>query len=231
MARVNYVKKARKAQGRCNKCGTEIKKGDAYKFIKPRYGAKKKACDKCRFRQSDTVSSDKLSRVYAAQENAEDAIGEWDGSEGSADDVKGALEEAASEIREVSEEYQASADSIRDTFTESETADECEEKANNLESWADEMESFEPDESFDEESAKSEAVEELRLEYLPSDEELAANGNPEPETPEYEALTEKLREEFEPDEAEVETKMSESRESWVQSVREQAESVLSECPL
>lgn len=138
MPRVNYVKKARKAQGTCSGCGNKIEKGDEYKWIKFRYGGKRKRCGTCRFRPSDLTNSDKLSRVYAAQEAAEDAIADWDGQDHT--DLQSALEEAASQIREVAEEYQESCDNIRDSFSESATADECEEKAQELESWADSLE-------------------------------------------------------------------------------------------
>jgi len=155
MPRINSVKKARKAQGKCGHCGKDIVVGDAYIWIKPRYGGKRIRCTaaKCRFRASDLTGSDKLSRVYSAQENVEDFVNDWDGDEGDVSALRDALEEAAEEIREVGQEYQESADNIRDSFSESSTADECEEKAQELEGWADEIESamdeltdFEPDE-------------------------------------------------------------------------------------
>jgi hypothetical protein len=155
MPRINSVKKARKAQGKCGRCGKDIAVGDGYIWIKPRYGGKRVRCSdpKCRFRSSDLTGSDKLSRVYSAQEEMEDFIADWDGDEGDVSALKDALEQAASDIREVGEEYQESADNIRDSFSESSTADECEEKAQELEGWADEIESamdeladFEPDE-------------------------------------------------------------------------------------
>lgn len=141
MPRVTTVKKARKAQGSCGRCGDALPKGSAYRWWKFRYGGKRKRCMKpsCAPRGSDLTSSDKLSRVYAAQENLEDAIAEWDRE--SVHDLQAAAEAAAEEIREVAQEYQDSADSIRESFSESPTADECEERAQELEDWADEIES------------------------------------------------------------------------------------------
>lgn len=141
MPRVNTVAKARTDQGKCRACGDELPAGAAYRWIKPRYGSKVVRCLKaeCRFRSSDLTSSDKLARVYSAQETLEDAIAGWDGEDG--EDVKQALTDAAEEIRDVASEYESSADSIESAFSSSSTADECREKAEALESWADEIES------------------------------------------------------------------------------------------
>ena len=122
MPRVNTVKKARKAQGRCGRCGTEINVGDAY------MGCTDFAC---RFRASD-LTGGKMSGVYAAQENAEDSIGDMD----SVEDIKNLAEETADSIQEVADEYQESADAISEHFEGSSTAEECEEQAQNLGDWA-----------------------------------------------------------------------------------------------
>lgn len=138
MPRVNTVKRARKAQGTCGRCGTEIKAGDAYVWIKFRHGGKRTRCadPKCRFRASDLTQS-KMASVYAAQESIEDNLGDCETIE----DVKNLCEEVTTTIREVGEEYQASADAITEHFEGSSTAEECETKAQELEAWADEIES------------------------------------------------------------------------------------------
>jgi predicted RNA-binding Zn-ribbon protein involved in translation (DUF1610 family) len=144
--RVNTVKKARKDQGTCPSCGKAIKAGDAYKWAKGRYTAKKIRCESCAFRQSDLTSSDKLSQVYAAQEGAEDAMAEWAGEEGEAQAI---MENLAEAVREVANEYQESADNIHEHFSESEKADECEERSQELEQWADECEQVGEEAEFD----------------------------------------------------------------------------------
>jgi gas vesicle protein len=133
MPRVNAVKKARKPQGKCGRCGTEINVGDAYLWIKLRYGGKRIRCTDfaCRFRPSD-LTGGKMSGVYAAQENAEDSIGDMD----SVEDIKNLAEETADSIQEVADEYQESADAISEHFEGSSTAEECEEQAQNLGDWA-----------------------------------------------------------------------------------------------
>lgn len=155
MPRINHVKKAQKDQGTCGGCSKPIKKGEPYKWIKFRFGGKRKRCESCTFRASDLTNSDKLSRVYGAQETAQDALSEVTYDEVSCDasEVKEILSDAASEIREVGEEYQESCDNIMEHFPSgNSTSEECEEKANELEGWADELEGWEPNDGEFEES-------------------------------------------------------------------------------
>lgn len=139
MPRVTTVKKARKEQGTCGKCGIELKAGDAYRWWKFRYGGKRFRCTKpeCTPRASDLTQS-KMSTVYAAQETMADVLAVWDSYE--LDDVKGDAEMCVDEIRGVGEEYQEAADNQREHFPESETADENEERANELEQWVSDLE-------------------------------------------------------------------------------------------
>jgi hypothetical protein len=164
--RVNHVAKCRKSPGDCGKCGKTIEVGQPYRWVQAKYSSKRFRCEDsaCSFRQSELVSSDKLSRVYGAQEQLEDFVNGWDGSD--LQELKDACEECASELKDVAQEYSESADNIRNTISESPTADECEEKSQNIEGWADEIESagesleeFEgedEDESEDDEDAKPE---------------------------------------------------------------------------
>lgn len=154
MPQVNYVQKSRKDQGTCGSCQTPLTKGSAYRWWKFRYGGKYVRClsDKCAPRSSDLTSSDKLSRVYAAQENACDVLSEWDGKE--VDDLTSIVETMVSELEEVSQEYQASADAIRENFEESPTADECEEKSGEIDDWISDIEGVDLDEfEYDEDDA------------------------------------------------------------------------------
>jgi FtsZ-interacting cell division protein ZipA len=216
--RINSVKKAQKDQGSCNRCGKAIKKGDSYRWIKFRHGGKRKRCSEysCRFRQSDLTQSDKLSRTYGAQEAAEDAIGGLDtASESFEDDINGALQEAAEEIREVAQEYQESADNIRENFSESPTADECEEKSGELESWADELDEFEPGQgAFD-----------------PADRDLPEKFDDKDVERDPAATDEEHAEKVEEAREEYEEKLQEAREEWGDDLRTEAEGILSNCPV
>lgn len=143
MPRLNHVKSAKRDHGPCITCHNPIQEGDAYKFMKfrlrPRGEVVRKWHEPCVIRASQRTMSDKLSRVYGAQEDAEDAVGEWDGEDLS--EANEILNTLASEVREVAEEYREGAENIREHFAESAQADENEEKADELESWADELES------------------------------------------------------------------------------------------
>lgn len=218
MPRINRVAKARKDQGSCGRCTKPIKAGDSYVWIKFRHGGKRKRCSDfaCRFRQSDLTQSDKLSRVYAAQENAEDTIGALDAADESfEDDIKSALEEAAAEIREVAQEYEESAENIREHFSESSTADECEEKANELESWADDLEGFEPGNgAFD--PSDHDLPEEFDEKSVKRDEGASDDDHAD--------KIEEAREEYE-------EKLREAREQWGDDVRSEAEDIISNCPI
>lgn len=93
------------------------------------------------------TQSDKLSRIYGAQESLEDAISNFAGAESfdqltsECEALADALESAADEAREVSNEYNDSADNIEQAFPGgSSTIDECREKAEQCELWADSLE-------------------------------------------------------------------------------------------
>lgn len=156
MPRVNVVEKSRKSQGKCGRCGKELPAGSAYRWIKFRHGGRRVRCmdPACAFRASDLTQS-KMSAAYAAQENAEDSIGDLS----SVEDIKALAEETADAIQEVADEYQESADNIHEHFEESATADECEEQAQNLGDWAETIrdsvsdfeDDFQPTNGFNEE--------------------------------------------------------------------------------
>ena len=63
MPKVERIKKARKPQGRCGKCGTEIKRGDPYVTWAFRYGGKRVRCNapSCYPQASDLTNSPYLS--------------------------------------------------------------------------------------------------------------------------------------------------------------------------
>jgi hypothetical protein len=173
MPKINTVEHAR-VETKCSKCGDVIKAaivgktesgknarvpGDSYIWIQKKNGPKVARCSKpaCRFKPSDLTSSDKLSRVYSAREEAEENIVAWGGDPeepGDVDELKTILETAAETIREVGEEYTESADNMENAFPGgSPTIDDCREKADSLESWAGELEGVDF-EDFDGEGAE-----------------------------------------------------------------------------
>lgn len=208
MPRINRVAKAQKDQGKCGKCQTPILKGMPYKWIKPRYGGKRIVCDKCQFSDSDLTSS-KMSQVYDARDSALAELGKWSPEDG-AEALRDIGTTAAEAIREVGEEYQSSADSIHDRFSESTVADDCEEKANSLEDYASEIEEAVEDE-FEEDDAKQEAEEEFETEHpKPTDDQLAK--------------WEEEREDY------VEQQVQEKLLEWGEEARGKLEEALGNCP-
>lgn len=148
MPRVNYVKKALKDHGSC-RCGELLPKGSPYIWWKFRYGPKTVRCPSCRPRPSELTNA-KFSMVLAAVERIEDALDAFR-SKPDFDALRDEVESAIEEIRECAEEYRESAEAIRDQFTESATADECDERADEIEGFADDLEALniEPDEDSD----------------------------------------------------------------------------------
>jgi len=138
MARVTLVAKAQKDQGKCSKCGAEIKLGEPYKWFKNRIGRssiRRVFCAGCSIRPSDMTTSSKLSDLYLCQETLEDAISEAATTE----DLTAALNTAADSAREVAEAYRDSVQNMPENLQQSSTASEMEDKADNIESWADEL--------------------------------------------------------------------------------------------
>jgi len=140
MARINSVKKARKDQGNCIRCGKEIKAGDAYKWTQRRYGPRLVACSEHSFRESEMTGA-KYAAALEGREIAEDNIDTFDSRDIS--DVQTWLDEAGQAAKDVAEEYRESADAQRDSFPESEQADSWDEYADELDCWADSLEDLE----------------------------------------------------------------------------------------
>ena len=117
MARIHVVKRARKPQGNCMKCGTEIKVGDGYKWTAPRAskasrGWRKKICLRCEFRPSDTMSSPNLGAIADATQDFENALA----SAETIEDMTAAAEALAEAIRDVGSNYEESADNMESGF-------------------------------------------------------------------------------------------------------------------
>ena len=159
MARVNTAKAAKDYPQH------GIKKGDTYYYWQLYKGPKQMSLN--RPRPSQLTGSDKLSRVYAAVESVEDSLESRD-----RDEVVEALNDAADEVREVAEEYGESADNMESAFPNgSPTIEECREKQENLEAFADELEGAASDienldlsDFLDADARRVEAEEDLRQE-------------------------------------------------------------------
>lgn len=132
----------------CGKCGKEIEVGHPYKWIKPKsgpYGGRTLyRCDACPTWQVWEYSSSMSARLAQISHNFFDAV---DSAE-SMDDVTTALSSAADEIRDLASEKRESAENIESGFGHpTEKSEELSQIADDLESWADEVEQDEVPES------------------------------------------------------------------------------------
>lgn len=165
MARVTYVKAAKGRKDgrvrRCDKCGTEIKPGDSYRWFANRIGRssqRKNFCATCPIRESDKTTSPHLQTIYAGQEAAEDALAVTDG-ELTLSDIAEAVRGYAESLREASESYGESADNMEEGFGHEtyqsqeirEKAEACESVADEVESIADEIENMDDPEADEDE--------------------------------------------------------------------------------
>ena len=135
IAKVEYTKKARKDQGKCEKCGTPLPVGSAYRYFYVGFRSNWKhvrcMAAACAPKQSELESS-KLAQVYAAMEDFEenlDGYSDWD-------EIQSGLADLAQSVRDVAEEYrEASEDENGNVFNTM-----AEERAEALDSAADEFE-------------------------------------------------------------------------------------------
>lgn len=134
MPRVNRVAKCRVDQGRCGACGNDIRKGDAYSWARPYRSPKMKRCADCSFTRSDLTGSANLSALYSLVDNVDLNL---ESVEAIAQTVRDLGECVRDDVADV---YRESAEAIREHFSESPTADECDEKAEELDGYADELE-------------------------------------------------------------------------------------------
>lgn len=172
LAQVKHVRRAQKDQGKCSGCGKELPAGSEYRYYKPGFRGRMKIrmcmSDACTPRRSQLESS-KLSEAYAAIENAEDrlrATGNGEGYVLTVESIQEIIDECASEIRNISEEYEQSIEAapmLEDTVRE---------KIELLDQFADELESLsledepeKPEESeYDDEQEYASAIEDYEKE-------------------------------------------------------------------
>lgn len=155
--KVSTVQKARKSPGSCGKCKTPIEIGMPYRWWAAFRGPKQIACmkDTCTPTQADLTGSDKLARLYAAQEAARVEIAEAEDAEA----VTSALETCVEVAREVGDEYREAADAFGGNGPSAERAD-------NVEAWADELENAAGADEFDEDQSRDEGRDEIVVSVL-----------------------------------------------------------------
>lgn len=156
MARTNYVRRARQRHDRdnnplpnhkCETCTNEIVPGSPYKWVKPKIGPfggpKRIRCQDCPDWRPWDLSNSLSAQLSRVSHEFQDRLTGVD----SVDDVKQALSEVADEIRGIAEDKRESAQNMEEGFGHATSqSDDLNETADNLDSWADEIESAEPPE-------------------------------------------------------------------------------------
>ena len=133
---------------KCERCGKVIEPGMPYKHVSPKsgpYGGRKRIrCGDCPGWRPSELSSSKMASIMAAQEDLDTSSVE------SADDLGSMASEFAEVVRGVAEEYRESASNMEDGFGHETTMSaDLNERADALESWADEIEALDFDEAPD----------------------------------------------------------------------------------
>jgi hypothetical protein len=216
---------------RCGACGKAIEIGTPYKWVKPKsgpYGGTKRSrhasCPS--WKPSELTSSTALSSVYAAQENASEQLGKLS-PEDTADDIRQIVQDAAEGVREGAEAWRESASNIEDGFGHSTyQSDELNEKADTLESAADDLENWDEIEDFDEDEVRAEVEDDVKgevldeiLSELQPEESVDLDGARELEDWDEEEYERRL-------EAAIEEALTEKRTEWFDEAINAAESAI-----
>ena len=145
MAKVYLVQKARKDQGKCDFCHREIEAGQAYRWFANFRGPKHKRHTVCPvWRPSAMEGNDKMAEALVAVEDADDSIAAWSPAYDALDveDLVDALATCASGLTDAVDMFRESAESIREGFGhDTQNSEEQDGKADEIESFASELES------------------------------------------------------------------------------------------
>lgn len=157
MPRVHAQKKSKggKRKPICGRagCGHEIQPGETYFKFEFRYGGFHFRC-KDHYPLRSELTQSKMAEVYAAIEDAETSIAQAE----AVDDVNASVQTVGETVSSVASEYRDAAEAMGSAGGENE------EKADALEGWAQELESWEADVSADEPDFEEQAAKVLREE-------------------------------------------------------------------
>ena len=143
MARAVFVAKARKDN-------PVAKAGESYFWWKFRFGGKHYS--KERPRPSQLTQSEFLGQLYSIQEEMQDAKPE------DMDDLRGLVEDWASQLRELGEEQEEKQGNMPDALQDSPTGELLQERAAGMEEMADELESIDLEEEPGEGETKADLL-------------------------------------------------------------------------
>jgi hypothetical protein len=152
--RVTTVLRARKDVGKCSKCGTEIKRGDGYRWWKFRYGSKYVRCSKpdCAPRPADLTQSEYMKQIYELQE--------FKFSETSVDDLDSDRSTLVGDLEALRDEQEEKKSNMPEQLQESSSGEMLQERYDNLDSVISDLEAVDLSELDDPEKNVGETDEE-----------------------------------------------------------------------
>jgi hypothetical protein len=122
----------------CRSCSEPIKPGEQFYTWKKRYGGTSYMHTSHGFPKPSMLSNRKTAVI-------EDAIQDFPSQVESTDEISEALQGIADMARDVGAEYEESADNMPESLQQGYQAEAMREVAQELEAWADDLESWEPD--------------------------------------------------------------------------------------
>ena len=141
MARLFTVKKARKAQGPCRKCGEPIEAGTAYKYADKRLSGHGFASTRYKWHEGCPVRQSELMSGFAGEIQAiVESVEEEMASSTCTSDLQTALECGASAIQDLASETREKFDNMPEGFQQGDTGQLLESRADALDEWGSELE-------------------------------------------------------------------------------------------
>lgn len=233
MPRVYSTTRSNRGKARkCGRCGEDILPGEKYFSWSFRYSGTFYRCFRHYPRQSELTQS-KMAQVYGAIEACEDALPGCS----TVEEVNEAVQAVHEDVQAVVDEYREAAEAMGAAGAENE------ERADNLEGWAEQLDGWEADvpeeDEFDEDKVRAQAERQYVYEDLPPHAQEAYDGPDDLPTDPIDLH--KIMQAFDMDEGErfqefVDAKVEAAREEHgeaedpVEAAREQAQEVLNECP-
>jgi hypothetical protein len=166
MARAHLKTKNKAGQPyNCCRCAGKIVAGEKYYEWKFRYGGQYRQHASHGSPKQSQLTQSKMSGVYAAVETAEDNIDQAD----CAADIAAALNDCASGVGDVRDEYQSGIDNMPEGLQQGSVAQESQEKIDALQEFCDNLESVASEiesESEPEETENDETLDEVKADWL-----------------------------------------------------------------
>lgn len=203
------TKSSRGAERRCSRCGQPIKPGETYYEWAFRYGGTRRNCFRHRPRQSELTQS-AMGDIYSAVENAQDQMP----NATTYDEIKELVESVATAVQEVVDQYREA-----DEAFGGHGATESAQRADELEGWQQDLESWEPSVTLDDDDDADDRQERVKA-------KMREDGFSEDDEAEWISVLEtRMAEEDEDSEA------AQQRADTLEQMRDEANEAIDGCPI